>query len=632
MAGFRLPTDRSSPNRPETGTQASSPVKTRLASFWFCGFALCLGAPSTPPPDLDGYRTTENALMARIHSAPTAVEGQTGYLGVSVEPDSSGRLLVAEIGLDSPAAKIGLRKGDQLLTAEGKPVESADDLREVIQAKSPGQDLALGIRRGDQKQELVAKLAATSRPLQPGERPILGLRTGAASDTPGLVVTSVTKDKPAAKAGIAAGDRLLSVDGAELGEAKSLPDVMLEKHPGDTVKLMVRRKTKDIEMKATLVADDSDSTLAPEERRVLTTWSKPVFRLAVLCVDFPDLNHNPAIPHEEWEKAFFSRDTYREKNATGQAAYGSMADYYREVSCGKLAIEGKAFDWVAAAKKRLDYNLPTRSKAKTEFLSEIVHAVLARDGKDALKDFDGLAFIYAGGRLPEAQRNSILWPHRARVTIDGKSWPYVIVPEGGPRMSTISTMCHEFGHILGLPDLYARPENPGSEGAGVWTVMSNQFGNGRPQHFCAWCKEQMGWLKPVVVDPTVKQKLILGPVEGSDHECYKILLRPDGSEYLLLENRRKKGFDAGLPAEGLLIWRVVANRPILEEAHGVEGPSGPRVFLGSVPWPSPNNDSFTPLTTPSSRSQLGGGLPVNLTNIRELPDGRVIFQLGYEYE
>jgi len=37
----------------------------------------------------------------------------------------------------------------------------------------------------------------------------------------------------------------------------------------------------------------------------------------------------------------------------------------------------------------------------------------------------------------------------------------------GERMSNISALCHEFGHFLGLPDLYARPENPGSEGAGV---------------------------------------------------------------------------------------------------------------------------------------------------------------------
>ena len=153
-------------------------------------------------------------------------------------------------------------------------------------------------------------------------------------------------------------------------------------------------------------------------------------------------------------------------------------------------------------------------------------------------------------------------------------------------MADISVFCHEFGHMLGLPDLYARPENPGMEGSGVWSAMANQVGRGRPQHFCAWSKEKLGWIKPTVIDPTVKQKLILGPVEDSPKECYKVLVRPDGSEYFLLENRRKKGFDTSLPAEGLLIWRVVGNRPILEESHGVEGPAGPRMFLDKVPYPT----------------------------------------------
>jgi hypothetical protein len=161
--------------------------------------------------------------------------------------------------------------------------------------------------------------------------------------------------------------------------------------------------------------------------------------------------------------------------------------------------------------------------------------------------------------------------------------------------------------------------------------MSIQAGNGRPQHFCAWSKEKLGWLKPAVIDPTVKQKLILSPVESSGKECFKVLIRPDGSEYFLLENRRRKGFDQSVPAEGLLIWRVVNNRPTLVESHGIGGPPGPGVYLDSVPYPSPSNNSFTPHTTPSSRSQLGGGLPVHITNIRRLPDGRITFYVGYEY-
>jgi hypothetical protein len=64
----------------------------------------------------------------------------------------------------------------------------------------------------------------------------------------------------------------------------------------------------------------------------------------------------------------------------------------------------------------------------------------------------------------------------------------------------------------------------------------------------------------------------------------------------------------------------------------VEGPSGPLVFRDLVPYPSRANNAFTPYTTPSSRSQLGGGLPVHITNIRRLADGRITFYVGYEYE
>src|SRR6202011_4185825 len=203
-------------------------------------------------------------------------------------------------------------------------------------------------------------------------------------------------------------------------------------------------------------------------------------------------------------------------------------------------------------------------------------------------------------------RGNLYWPHRASFRHNGKSWPYFICGEGGARMANISVFCHEFGHLLGLPDLYARPENPGSEGVGVWCSMSNQVGNGKPQHFCAWSKEQVGWIKPCLINPTVKQKLILAPIEDSPKECFKVLVKMDGSEYFLLENRKKKGFDADLPGEGLLIWRVVNGRPILEESHGVEGPTGPTVHLAAVPYPSSANNAFTPDTTPSSRSPHGG--------------------------
>jgi M6 family metalloprotease-like protein len=314
-----------------------------------------------------------------------------------------------------------------------------------------------------------------------------------------------------------------------------------------------------------------------------------------------------------------------------------MGDYYKEISYGKFAVQGHFVGWVEASKKRAAYSTGsgTSVREKTALLTEAMDKLLKKD-KDALKDYDGIFFLYAGGRV-QTTRGGLYWPHRATVRHNGKSWPYFIVQEGGDRMTDISVFCHEFGHMLGLPDLYARPEVPGMEGVGVWCAMSQQNGGGRPQHFSAWSKDQLGWLKPTVLDPRVRQKIVLSPIEDDPEQCVKIPVRPDGSEYFLLENRRKKGFDAVLPAEGLLIWRVIpgnrgSQQVFLEESHGVQGPTGPRQYTGMVPYPSPANDSFTPYTVPSSRCQLGGGLEIYITNIRRLPDGRVTFQVGYEYQ
>lgn len=600
-------------------------------SFFLSGSLALAETVEVKKLDLTGYRTVENAVEATFtEQAPAATKG-SAYLGVSVEPNDKGMLRVQALGLDSPAAKAGVQIGDLLLAVDDKTPSSIEVLRAALRDKSPGQSLSLSIQRGDKVHSLIVSLGVLSQPVElPTQRALIGLTVGLASDVPGLPVTRVTKDGPAAKAGVRFSDRILSFDGQALGESLNLSDLVQLKSPGDTASLVIRRKGETLKKTLTLAPFESEFASLPEENRVLKPWDKANFRIAIVGVEFTDVKHNPAIPTSEWEKACFSRDAYKEKNVTGQAVFGSVADYYQEVSCGKLAITGKVFDWIQIDKKILDYNVVTRS-LKTKLLTDIVRALQAREGAKVLDDFDGVAFVYAGIRPNEVGRGSLLWPHRSRVVIDKKLRSYIVVPEGGKTMYPINTLCHEMGHMLGLPDLYARPENPGSEGLGRWSLMSNTSRDGRPQHPDAWSKEQMGWITPTVIDPRVKQKLILAPIEGRPKECFKIPLRVDGSEYFLLENRRKINFDASLPADGLLIWRVVANRPILEEAHGVEGPSGPRVILGSVPWPSVQNSAFTPSTVPSSRSQLGAGFPVHITNIQKLPDGRIAFHIGYEF-
>src|SRR5262249_60200241 len=103
------------------------------------------------------------------------------------------------------------------------------------------------------------------------------------------------------------------------------------------------------------------------------------------------------IPLKEWESALFSKGSYTKKNATGQDVYGSLNDYFIEQSCSAFHVEGKVIDWVAVSKKRGDYSQGSGTSNRARVPTEALDKLAARDGKDALKDFDGVFVIYAAG-------------------------------------------------------------------------------------------------------------------------------------------------------------------------------------------------------------------------------------------
>jgi M6 family metalloprotease-like protein len=589
-------------------------------------------APETksdnPLPELAEFRTVDTAVTTRISGSLAPTPPQPGYLGILTESEGKDRLRIALVAADSPALKAGLQAGDLLTEIAGQKPTTPEALRDLLQSRAPGDTFSVAVLREDKPIALTVTLDSPSHPLSlTTTRVIIGVQT-AIDSTEGAKIERVTPGSPAAEAGLKPSDIIIKINGLAISGPDKLRETLDGKKPGEIVELMYKRDSKEETVKVKLAADNN-SVLPPQwDNRGLTPWKRDVYRLAVIPIDYPDVKHNEKITPADWADALFSRGTYTGKSATGQPVYGSMNDYYLEQSCGKFHVEGKVFDPVAVDKKRADYaNNPNRF----ELLTRAVDNLLECEGDDALKDFDGIFFIHAGDRVT-TNRGGIYWPHRSFFRHKGKNWSYFICPEGGSKMNSISVISHEFGHMLGLPDLYALPETPGAIGLGIWCTMSVGHGqDGKPLHFSAWCKDQLGWLKPAVIDPTLKQKLILSPIEESPKECFKILIRPDGSEYLLLENRAKRSFDRDLPGEGLLVWRVVDGRPVLEESHGIGGPAGPDRFLASVPFPSKSNTAFTPYTTPSSKSLKGGGLSVYLTNIRKLPDGRITFYIGYEY-
>ena len=587
-----------------------------------------------PHVDLSDYRAVDH--LERLAAPPSndANPPAPGFLGVDV--DGSGQ--VRAVAPDSPAFIAGLKPGDRLIAVDGVLVRN--DAKDRLRGLSAGTAVKLAVRSGEEKREIAITPEPVSKPLtgQAARRALIGIQSGEPRDAGGVDVTNVTAGGAADKAGVKVGDVVLKIAGTPINEKTSIRDVLEQRSPGDIVKIALRRGKDELEVVATLgaAAGAQPRTIGWDDR-LPNAWKKTSYKLVIVGIEYPDVKHNPKITDADWKKAMFSSGEYTNRSATGQKTYGSVADYYNEISYNKLKVEGTFAGWVEVSKKRTEYSTGsgTSLREKTRLLTEAMDLLAKRDGAESLKQYDGVFFLYAGGRV-NTTRGGLYWPHRASLLHEGKRWPYFIVQEGGSRMTDISVFCHEFGHMLGLPDLYARPEVPGMEGVGPWCAMSQQEGGGRPQHFSAWSKEQLNWIQPAVIDPRVRQKIILAPIETSPKECVKVLVRPDASEYFLLENRQKTGFDSSLPAAGLLIWRVTpggsTQKVFLEESHGVSGPVGPRLFLADVPYPSRANTQFTPATTPSSKSVLGGGYDVYLTEIRRLPDGRVSFAVGYEFQ
>jgi hypothetical protein len=132
----------------------------------------------------------------------------------------------------------------------------------------------------------------------------------------------------------------------------------------------------------------------------------------------------------------------------------------------------------------------------------------------------------------------------------GEHWPTTLKASCG-----IGTICHEFTHCLGLPDLYPTVKNAGDIVIDEWDLMDG--GNFTNYGWCPPCytpleKMLLGWAEPVELTEPASIKDLKPSADGG--AFYRI--KHSDSEWLLLENRQQKGWDAELPGNGLLILHV----------------------------------------------------------------------------
>jgi M6 family metalloprotease-like protein len=407
--------------------------------------------------------------------------------------------------------------------------------------------------------------------------------------------------------------------------------------------------------------------------------------MVVLC-DFPAEGLNPGRhPAKQSTPAYYQRLYFSDDPNDGII---SLREFYRINSHGRLVISGRvtpkwvtmphSYAYYANGASGLDFAAyPHSAQRLAEDAMSAAFGVFDHDlryfdndGPDGVPHsgdddgyIDAVAVIHPGPGaeiIASAGASDSLWSHEAGIAIyqncppsgsqggclpgmslgDVRGFLYTMVGEYNefPGDRANGTYCHEFGHTLGLPDLY----DPAAAGLGVYSLMglgnylplgSSEPIGSRPGSLDPWCRQFLGFEKPLVV--TGPGAYTLPPLSqgGTSLKLWRDG-RP-GTEYFLVENRDQQGPDRDLPGSGVLIYHVDDTK-----IDNLSGPANYRVRvvqadgLSQLESPSSSclggycgdagdyfpgattNRTFTEATVPNSRDYAGGVTGVRVTGIQ----------------
>ena len=183
-----------------------------------------------------------NLLLAVALFAGTYVAGIPGQRAVLAAPPSN-----------TPAAAAGVREGDLVKTADGAPVGSWQDLRWRMLRASGGSEVALEVERPDGARAVrivpIAELTGTD-----WERNFMQ-QLGLKADFGPPLVEEVVPDKPAQRAGIERGDRVIAIDGVPVASPSDAA-AATNAHPGVPIAVTLERGGRRFD--ATLTPDVVD--------------------------------------------------------------------------------------------------------------------------------------------------------------------------------------------------------------------------------------------------------------------------------------------------------------------------------------------------------------------------------------
>ena len=312
-----------------------------------------------------------------------------------------------------------------------------------------------------------------------------------------------------------------------------------------------------------------------------THWdSQKTYRVPVILMSFADCDFSSENPQQFYDRLF------NEGGFNLGHGPGCVADYFRDQSGGQFNV---VFDVVGPIKLTSKQKTNSNNNFGT---TQIWKAIKLADEQFNYADYDWdddgdaetVIVVYAGygGNEVEDISDGCIWPNtnNLSMTLDGVTiGSYSASPELWTENTFcgIGTICHEFCHVLGLPDFYPTSSSEFSV-LDEWDLMDG--GNYADE---GWCppnlsvheRELLGWGVPETLTDT---KAITDlPAYNSSGKAYRIFNDACPTEYYLIENRQWEGWDLMLPNHGLLITHVDFNASVWQDNHVNSSPTHHRL-------------------------------------------------------
>ena len=364
----------------------------------------------------------------------------------------------------------------------------------------------------------------------------------------------------------------------------------------------------------------------------------------VLLVEFADNSF-----YKDYTQEIF----YRKMNEPGFADYGatgSCRDYFIDQSdslfmpsfdvVGPIKLKKVEAYYGANDGNGQDMNPGAMVQEACTFAHDSLGVDFSKYDNNHDGTVDFVYIIYAGYAESYGASSSTIWPHASELQLLGYNMSFDGVTFNryacsnelsyttGHNFEGIGSFCHEFGHVLGLPDLY-NTLSSGVNELGDYDIMDRgSYNNSQrtPPAYSAFELSSLNWMGLTELH-TASDSVEL-PELGSSRLAYRIPTATGNSnEYFILENRQQQGWDTYLPGHGLMITHINYDES-LWNANLVNASSQPHVDLVEADgtqdgthetdlYPTSTNNMFTDYSLPSSLAWDGTPTEKGVTNIQE---------------